>query len=67
MVEIPKKEVQGNSEPIEKSVDLESTKTASSSSQKPRKKWKNTIIVSIWPKLQAIAKKKWNVTVGRVA
>ena len=32
MVEIPKKEVQGNSEPIEKSVDLESTKTASSSS-----------------------------------
>ena len=29
----------------------------SSPSQRPREKWKDTIIVSAWPKLQAIAKR----------
>ena len=61
-----KKWVQGSSEPTEGLVDPESTKK-SGPSQGPRGKWKNTIIVSVWPKLQAICKKEWNVTVGRVA
>jgi len=61
-----KKWVQESSESTEKLVDPESTKK-SSPSQESRRKWKDTIIVSAWSKLQAIAKKERNTTIGRVA